>query len=221
MANKPAVAVKSVIATAVQSTMGVTPDELGSIQTCAVTFANSELGILKSVKTVKALITPWCYERYQVVAGHWKVAYIKATECTRDTADKAFERFSSDWEDKPKSEAPKAVKNAAARAATDKAVKALIKTHKSSTALRKAAAKALGAGQHDKAELLVRAGKTAGREELAATVKALNPRWLAVGEKVSEAKKTADLRILEGLEKYLAVTVPVKALPRAKKAAAA
>lgn len=219
MANKPAVAVKTVIATAVEA-IGFTAEQVTQLHGFASLFAKSELGILESVAAVKAMITPWNYSQFECARIHWVTGYIAATQCTRDTGDRAFGRFSSDWEDKPKSEAPKAVKNAAARLANDKAVKALIKKHQSSTALRKAAAKALGAGQQAQAELLVKAGKTASREELAASVKALNPRWLAVGEKVSEAKKTADIRILEGLEKYLAVTVPTKTLPRAKKAAA-
>lgn len=214
MANKPAVAVSVV---AVQSTMGVTPEELGSIQTCAVMFAESELGILKSVATVKALITPWCYERYQVVAGHWKAAYIAATQCTKDTADRAFGRFSSDWDDKPKSEAPKAVANAKVRDAKVKAVKAAIKKHGTSSALQFEAGQAMLAGRTADADVLAQAVKTARAEEKAATIKALAPRWTAVVSKLGAARNVADLKTLEALEKLLAVTVPVTALPRSKK----
>jgi len=202
--------------------MTITTTQVECIRASAISFADSELGIKIAVSDVEGCIVPWAFEQYEIVRAAFELAYKTKVECTPATANSAWIRFASGFSNpKPVSTAAKAVKNAAARAVTDKAVKALITTHKSSTALRKAAAKALGAGQHDKAELLVRAGKTASREELAATVKALNPRWLAVGEKVSEAKKTADLRILEGLEKYLAVTVPVKALPRAKKATVA
>ena len=216
MANKPAVAVKTVIATAVQS-IGFTAEEVTRLHGFAKMFADSELGILESVAAVKAMIVPWNYAQFECARIHWVTGYIEATQCTRDTADRAFGRFSSDWEDKPKSEAPKAVANQKVRDAKIKAVKAAIKKHGTSSALQFEAGQAMLAGRTADADVLAQAVKTAKAEEKAATIKALAPRWTAVVSKLGAARSTADVKTLEALEKLLAVTVPVTALPRAKK----
>lgn len=216
MANKPAVAVKTVITTTVQS-IGFTAEQVARLHGFAKMFADSELGILHSVKAVRDMIVPWNYERFECARTHWVTGYINVTQCTRDTADRAFGRFSSDWEDKPKSEAPKAVANAKVRDAKIKAVKAAIKKHGTSSALQFEAGQAMLAGKTADAEILTQAVKTAKSEEKAATIKALAPRWTAVVSKLGAARNVADLKTLEALEELLAVTISVTALPRAKK----
>lgn len=195
---------------------GITEQQSATIREAAQQFAQSEVMGDNAVKmTATILGTAPTYTLWELVRSQFITAYMPARKCNESAADAAWgrmaKRMKADYGlEKPKAPSKAAGKKADQRAKKEKEAKLAVKKYKGDVAaLRRAAGEALEQGKAH--EHLTMAIKIAEKAIDKAAEDAQKARWEKLLDRIREAKKSHDARILAAIEKAIETLVPVKA----------
>ncbi len=193
-----------------------TAEQSAAIKAAAVQFAQSEVFGEEAVKATAAVMgTTPTYTFWGLVSTQFVTDYTAARKCSEDAANKAWQRMARRMKDaygleKPKAPSEKAGKVAASRAKKEKALLALVAKHKTEALLNRMAGEAMEQGKAELGDQLRDAAKLAKKQAEAKAKESQKARWEKLLERVREAKKLHDARILEAIEKAIATLVPTK-----------
>jgi hypothetical protein len=185
-----------------------------AVKAAAICFANSEIMADDAVKSLAVILgTAPTFTLWGLISVAFQTEYKAAKKVNDEAAARGWQRLAARMNkdfglSKPKAPSENSKAHAAVRTKIDKAIKALVVKHKTVAALQRQAGQALEAGKPEDAEVLMAASKVAAKDETKAKVEAQAKRWMKVADAVKAAKKAHDERILNAIEKAIALLVP-------------
>jgi hypothetical protein len=196
---------------------GITAEQQNALHDAAHTWAAAESGTAHVSETVAGILgTSPTWTFYGLVRTEFVTAYMADRKCDQATADQAWSRLTKRMTADYGLEQPKSDKGDAKKKAEKKATLEKLAGNKSPVLLMREAEEALEQGKTARANQLIDASKIATKRDEKTAKESQSARWKALDEKIKAAKKSADVKTLEALEKLLGVTVPAKAGKRSK-----